>query len=296
MLACTVASQPPQIPRSQFMSPSQTLPGPGLLIRASLNEEGRLRARYVAGPRVEAQSQPGREEATDILRSSALVLELLCVSACILEVLRELKTDSLERSGRPSRYFIDRVKGISGLDIVAVVRDARAHLQFPDKAEAPSQPPSVRLFARFVRSVLDLCPIADLEGLGTHLAMETWGHRCRRAFEALRAFVIRNDEAEQSRLRIVAREFGEAGLSVDDVGLLLGVPGPDAIALLEAHGYIRPLKDISLTNDERSQHLVKIRDDRLRRKGKPEFSPESARRDVLASERIEGIDARKWVP
>jgi len=40
---------------------------------------------------------------------------------------------------------------------------------------------------------------------------------------------------------------------------------------------------------------ARIREDRLKRAGKFEPTPKQVARDVIASERIEGVDARLWI-
>jgi hypothetical protein len=62
--------------------------------------------------------------------------------------------------------------------------------------------------------------------------------------------------------------------------------------LLESHGFCRNLDAVSLSDDERTEVLRKIREARLRR---TEAVVDLADREVIATQRIEGIDARTWV-
>jgi len=70
----------------------------------------------------------------------------------------------------------------------------------------------------------------------------------------------------------------------------------DAVALLEQGGFQRPLDVIALSENERTEVYRRMRLDRLARKGSFAASAEAVSRDVVASERIEGVDARDWIP
>jgi hypothetical protein len=67
------------------------------------------------------------------------------------------------------------------------------------------------------------------------------------------------------------------------------------IFLLEENGFQRPLDVIRLSDEERAEILRKMRTDRLQRGGVPEYCKDLVDRDVIASERIEGVDARPWI-
>jgi len=68
----------------------------------------------------------------------------------------------------------------------------------------------------------------------------------------------------------------------------------DAIARLEREGHSREISEIRLDDSRRAAIVSRIRQDRLARRGKPVLSPEMVRREVIASERLEGIDARDF--
>lgn len=77
---------------------------------------------------------------------------------------------------------------------------------------------------------------------------------------------------------------------------MLDLEVPDAVALLEERGFRRSVDGLRLSADARHERLRRIREDRLARGGRPVPSPAYVVRDVIASQRIEGIDARSWLP
>ena len=82
-------------------------------------------------------------------------------------------------------------------------------------------------------------------------------------------------------------------LTVSEVARLTGMPKPDVVHWLEENEYVRDLGKIALSSDERVSRLGIIRrnmnDEGWR---KAVSSPE---REVIASQRIEDVDARPWI-
>lgn len=96
-------------------------------------------------------------------------------------------------------------------------------------------------------------------------------------------------------MSVVGRAYAEGRLSVNEVAALLERSVPDAVALLEKQGYRRTVDKLRLTQEEEARMLEKIRAERIARGGKPHVEKDLVQRDVIASQRIEGIDARPWV-
>jgi len=162
-------------------------------------------------------------------------------------------------------------------------------------APPETQMPPLSEVVRAARTVVESCPIARLETLASSQGLEAWGHRCRVAFEALRAFILRHDPREQDRLGIVGREYQRGALSLEEVAALLHADRMDSVVLLERFGYVRSIDNILMGEHERLAQYARIREDRLSRAGKLEPTPEQVARDVIASERIESVDARLWI-
>ncbi len=77
---------------------------------------------------------------------------------------------------------------------------------------------------------------------------------------------------------------------------MIGVSVDEAIFLLERHGYSRAIANIRLSPEERKLRLAKLRSDRLARNDQPTVDKRLVLRDVVASQRIEDLDARPWLP
>jgi hypothetical protein len=115
------------------------------------------------------------------------------------------------------------------------------------------------------------------------------------AFDALTAFVFRNSQRGQDAVRILGRAYAAGTISVSEIGRLLSVQPADVVAALERYGFQRPIDTILLRPEDREEVLGRIRHDRLQRGGIVQYSAALVRRDVVASERIEGVDARRWL-
>jgi hypothetical protein len=230
----------------------------------------------------------------DVIEKSAHFLELALVGAVLHELLDELNAVSFVESAKDPTYFRERVQQATGLDLVTVYTGAMKTLR-PKLGKEPSTRLRTSVLVRRIRSLLDICPIDDLETHASKTGLENYGHRCRVAFEGLKGFVLRNDPRQQAKAAVVGREFQRGSLSLDEVGTLLNLSPGDAAAYLEERGYWRPIDLLRLTDEQRDVRLEAIRADRLRRSGRLPFSREAIARDVIASERIENVDARRWI-
>ena len=106
--------------------------------------------------------------------------------------------------------------------------------------------------------------------------------------------VIRNYYKERSMIELGAA-YNRALVSVHDVAYALHLDIFDALSLIEKHGYCRPIESIELSSEERAAQLKRIRENRIRRGGKVTVSESEISSSVIASQRLEGVDARPWV-
>lgn len=264
--------------------------------QALAREEARLRPLYLRLERDAVMSQ-GRGEDKELVQNSARFLELFLVAVCFAEVMGD--TASALPGVPMLRDWLRRTADLTGLDPKEVAREALIHL--PGFAELtataePSAPVSFSALVRASRSLLEACPIDGLERMAAARGLESWGHRCRLAYDGIQAFVLRSDPREHSRLRIVGEQFTRGLLSLAEIETLLSLDRVDVLQLLQSHGYQRPLAQLELSPQERADRLAAMRRDRLARAGNFEFTHEDVARDVIASERLEGVDARRWIP
>jgi hypothetical protein len=111
--------------------------------------------------------------------------------------------------------------------------------------------------------------------------------------EALCRFVARHDRWTERSVRILGVDYCAGRLPLQELAKLLSLSIPDTIVRLEQCGYSRPLEAIKLSEAERDEAFARMRQDRQRRGGTAEASASAIARDVIASQRIEGIDARR---
>lgn len=148
---------------------------------------------------------------------------------------------------------------------------------------------------RSLDAVVAECPIDVLEQLAKTSAAPELAHRARTVYDALRAFVRRHDPGHATVMRIVGEQYRRGHLRLQEVAQLLGMSASDAVFELEQDGYARPPEAIALDAAERAAIYHRLRQQRLARSGPPVVDPELVERDVIASERIEGVDARAWI-
>ena len=260
--------------------------------KAVAAEEQKLRPQYL-----QAETSSLRPlQQKELVEKSALILELSAAACCVAELYVERSWSPRRRlTPDEARDVVQRVRDRCGLDPVRVHRDARTQLRL---SEGRSQPFELTLpgIVRAMRALLEICPLAQLEHIASQVHMESVGHRCRVAYDAVKAFVIRNDNRQKRIVTLLGQKYQEGALEVDDVAALLDVHPVDAVALLEETGFARPIDKTGLSDADRKAVYALMRADRLARNGEPSTTPELVGRHVVASERLEGIDARRWIP
>lgn len=255
------------------------------------NAEFQLRPRYLL---VESQALPDLQ-AREVVEKSAVVLELAAAASCVFEFC-DGRVLTAPLNSEESARLVRRVRQRCGLDLVEVSRQALSLRVLPASGQAQPMRLSMVALVRAMRALLEICPISRIEAMASDLGMEATGHRCRVAFDALKAFVIRNDPRQQRSVVLLGQKYQEGALEIDEVATLLNVHPVDAVALLEEGGFSRPFDVAQLSREDRAAILAGMRKERLGRSGRPVVSAELVGRNVIASARIEGVDARRWIP
>ena len=245
--------------------------------------------------------EPGRvaqAQAQDVLQQWARVLEVSLLFASVQEAVTRLGLSTAADVVREVERVDALVLTLSRLDSRRVLEENRAALapvfRLQPSADAPASV-DMGLVVRAVQSLLLHCPIAALERAGHDHALAELAHRARVAFDGSAAFIARNCHPQHQAIMAAGTAYAEARLSIDEVAAVLGVSVPDSVALLQEHGFRRSVDDLRLTDDVRRQRLRTIREDRLARGGVPVVEQELLARDVIASQRIEDVDARPWL-
>lgn len=241
-------------------------------------------------------------EPNAVLSAWARVLEFSLAMAAMEEAVHELGPRTVAEALKQSDRILALAAGIARLDLTRVFEENAGWLpQHPAGAWTHADQPAGADLSKMVRSVdslLTACPLEMLESLeeiAQTNALADLGHRCRVAHEGLQAFAHRNNSRHDAGARVVGRAYAEGRLSLAEVAAVLRISSSDAVAFLETNGFCRSPETIALSGDERQRILASIREDRLKRAGKPEATA-LVSRSVIASQRIEGVDARPWVP
>lgn len=255
----------------------------------------RLDERYMfLGPSV-VDNAAARISAIELITQSAVLLEALLVSACALEI-AELRTQEIDSANLDvERDVLPVVQRRTKLDPFAVMREFSRVFAV---GQSSNHGPDISLASalRSIRSSVAMCPIDQLQEIANEQGLQALGHRCRVAYEGLRAWTLRVDPQQRESIRVLGEAYEMGAISPAEVAIVLDCSVADAVALLEEHEYARPLDTIRLEQESRDMMLRALRADRLVRAGEwVTPSPALTIRNVVASERIEGVDARAWL-
>ncbi len=281
-----------------FDNPTSSLLEPESTLEALAEPERELRQRYLELDTSVSPSEGVVDHPGTLVTTSASFLELLLCLANFLEVVHDLNLTTTDEVCGQATRVLALINARTGLRIQDVFEENRAILPaVPERKASFRYEGALERFVRTVGSHIAASPIAYIETVARNLGLEKLGHRCRRAYDALQAFVRRNTpDQHDPHIRVAGKAYVEGRLSIEEMAVLLGLTPSDVVASLDEHGYCRPVESIELSDEARALRLAKIREDRLRRGGQPVASPSLVIRDVIATQRIEGVDARPWLP
>jgi hypothetical protein len=274
-------------------------PAPALLYqrrapRIIAQEDLELRRRELDDP-----NDLSEVHATDGLRRWTRALELSFVFAAAGEAMARLGVQVAADVARETKSIDDFINTVTRLDVAGVMAENREALESVFGTDPPPPdtpvPMNIDLVVRAARSLLGNCPITALEQTGARHELQELSHRCRLAFDGLTALIARNSQPMPSAVGAAGHAYAEGRLSIDEVAAVLGMGVPDAVALLEQQGFRRTFEGLRLTAEKRAERLRAIREDRIARAGEISPRAEWVAREVIASQRIEDIDARPWL-
>ena len=233
-----------------------------------------------------------------VLQDAADDLEFVVVVLACHEAMLDLgivrAADALARS----EEIMGAADALAGMDVLQVfsrLSDRLPPLGQPLREDARATLSREQL-VRVAQARLDLWPYREAEEMAKGAQKEALVHRCRTALEWLESFVRRNRFPAGEVTRVAGRAYAEGRLRLNEVAALLGCAPTDAIALLEEHGFCRAPERVGLSSGQRATMFAELDADRRRRGGEPHLDNDLGQRDVLASQRIEGVDARPWIP
>ena len=244
---------------------------------------------------------PPEQDPLEILQQSVLVLDQWRSIAGIAEAAELAGIHTFGEVVARIEDLLVSARSLTGIDPVAAFmsdpafRDGLSRARPQPDAGDPFPLLPTPSFVRAVSSLLEFCPINELETIGRYLGQHELGHRCRLSYNWIRAFVRRHTPGAAETFHILGRAYAESRLTLDETAHLLCMPRPDAVAWLEEHGYARKLDGIVLDPDQRAHLYGRMRTERLARGGEPVIEPNLVARSVIASQRIEDVDARRWL-
>ncbi len=287
------------------------LPTPGPMLQVVTQKRRELEDRYLlalsarqrgsgSAPRERTEHVVARARRQE-LAASANFLELCLVAAGLVEATCLIGAVTPEELRAKGLRLIDVCTRVTGLDPRPVLMRNQRLLQDVEQQNrsVDTLPPAENVLERMtqiVRGVTAACPIRALEQWGHELDAAEFSHRCRKAYEGLIAFARRYAPELDEQMRTVGRAYAEGRLSLDDVSRILQVSPQDAVALLEKYSFCRSLDAITIEPSRRRQRLRAIADE-ICDSSKAQNPPLESLldRDVIASQRIEGVDAHPWL-
>jgi hypothetical protein len=271
---------------------TELLPGRAALA-ALIDQESALRKRLVLEPEPLTQ-----DEGVDLLAGSASFLELGLLLVGVTEAAAMCGVQSVDELTSSAQRVLTLAQGLTGLNIERVLKEQLGYFQQGAEGPAPRELDPKTAHENLIwqaQSVVVSCPIVALERLSQATHRPDLGHRCRMAWEALRAAVRRSSAPDDPRVDTLGVAYAEGRLTFQELVTLMAMRPEDVVALLEQRGYVRPVEKIRSAPDLQ-RRLQAAKDDRKRRNGLPDPRPALLAREVVATQRIENVDARPWVP
>lgn len=221
--------------------------------------------------------------------------QLVIAVAAVHEATDELGIATWARLTDAAATILDLARRIAGFDPQPVL------VRVPRKtspARDPSAPVGDHLvtMVSLAKTMVSSWPIDVLERVGHSLGVGELAHSLRLGHAWLNAFALRHSSGDNRALRAAGRAYSESRLTLEEVALILGGTVPDALAWLDANGFGRGVDAMRLSDEARALAFSRLRADRLERGGRPVFDQQFVARDVIATQRIEDVDARPWIP
>lgn len=279
------------------VEPARVLERPRASLKALDETDRRIRHQYIESVRRAAADSEARDAQRKTLVQSVDFLELNLAMAGLVEAVVAVGVTSIEAVAPEAERIARLAEAMTELDIPKVFERFPALMKLAASQGKPelktSLPEMERGLVETVRLTVAAAPITDLLRWAEELNLPELRHRCKSSYERLQALFRRHTPEHDAKFATAGQAYAEGRVSLDEVSTVLGIPKWDASAWLEKHGYCRTLDGLRLTDDARNARLAII--DRERTTATIGPSRNLVSRDVIATQRIEGVDARPWV-
>lgn len=179
-----------------------------------------------------------------------------------------------------------------GSALALLIRKAGSENIEPPPSLADTKAQILQSAGEFLRSF----PLAEICELARSMGQADLAHRIHTGMEQLQANYNRLHAPASSQFFIAAVAYVNGSIELDVAAKLLGLCRSDLVAALETQGFNRPSDAILLDDTHRATILERLKKDRAQRAGKLHVDSDLLARDVIATQRIEGVDARRWLP
>ncbi len=226
----------------------------------------------------------------------AAFIDVLAVGLALTEIMGLRGIDSWQQL-EESRDWIPEVRVTSGVspEQFAVSASVLAQGLPPQVGDRPPLDQMGREIQHSAAEFLRSFPVAVVCDLSRAMGEEALAHQIQVGTEQLSAIYRRMHVPESEQFRIAAMAYAKGAIEIDVAANLLGLGRADLLAALEVNGFTRSPEIIALDDVHRNAILGRLRSDRLQRSGKPSLNRDLLTRDVIASQRIEDVDARRWL-
>ncbi len=270
--------------------------------QAQLKAAPRLyRQQYI---RATAEATRSRSDASDdtvevSLEDLVIMLEIFSMSALLSEIQHDLGIEADEVSADQANECLARLRAMAHIDLeaffatgAALFGRMTANVTADDDGPLPWDQE-----LRTLSAILEEFPTKAIAENARAAGRPDLTHRAQTSHDALRAVLRRNDPAEKAKLKVAGNAYAMGRLSLGEVAVMLEMSESDTVFELERAGYVRSIETIVRCADETADaDLARIAAGVAARGGKaPPVDPGHVRRDVVASQRIENIDARRTI-
>lgn len=276
------------------MSNTTDVPDPRLLARFGMEQSASLATLAVSRSRDADPNLPGG------LEQVSIALDAILFALAGAEAASEVGLTRLEEIESNKDKWFQVFSALVGVPLEERVRAIIAkHPEIQNSSHSPVG--SIADVLAIVRTIAEMVMrLADSEQVERLIAEEpdpNIAHRVRESLTQLR-YVLRRLTSSQAnhRLLVAGRAYSEGRLTLREVGRLLCTTAEDTIASLEEHGFSRQPDVIKLTNEDRKAALSDIAQHLVKRQSAERDHLDLLWREVVASQRIEGVDARSWKP
>lgn len=195
----------------------------------------------------------------------------------------------------------DLARALTGIDLISELDENAVLADIIQRADPPAPNSTTKLSTEtllttttaWCRTILTSVP----ESLFLRrLGFERTIHEIESAVEGIRCLLLRHSSETHRLLLVLGRSYAAGKLDLADLEEALNLRREDVLVALEQHGFSRrPASALRAEPELEERVLQRLRQGRRANAPRRIADASRVRRDVVATQRIEGVDAR-WLP